>query len=505
MMQFAMLYFRRPKGVSATINAGNYSLDNTHKKKKDWTWKEIAEKVKFTNKPITHSLLRLDNNEADKLAQDAFMCIMRYMGDENLKRGQTLTDCVYELLMICHRYQPLRDEVYCQIIRQTTNNKSSKASSSIRGWRLFSILTSYFDCSLVFRPYLFKYLCDMASDPRRAFHGTALICLQNLAKTFKYGGRQFLLSGREIEAITMGKTLKRQLYHLPGGHRQVINTRSVTVVEEIIQQLCQELNIRSPAEQQEFCLCYILESEGKIKMLANDEYIMDICTKLEHDQKQYFLLLKRTVWIHPLRLDNARYIDVMFFQDDIARLGAFLYLADKERPARITAKNVSAMIPKTVYPIRTADQWIQRINTKLQLMQHQNLNQTEAKAHFLEVLEKWPYFGTTFFLVQNIIDGDEETGQCLLAINKHGIKAINIKDRGEIMKIELAEIMSTNGYSNQQNVFLDIKVGNQHKHKNISVKTEQGIEISRLLGQYIYVDSENRSFITGIEQQELRL
>uniref|UniRef100_A0A0R3S326 MyTH4 domain-containing protein n=1 Tax=Elaeophora elaphi TaxID=1147741 RepID=A0A0R3S326_9BILA len=239
---------------------------------------------------------------------------MRYMGDENLKRGQTFTDCIYELLMICHQYQPLRDEIYCQIIRQTTNNKSSKASTSIRGWRLFSILTAYFDCSPVLKPYLFKYLTDMANDPRRAYHGTAFICLQNLVKTFKYGGRQFLLSGSEIEAITMGKTLKRQLYHLPGGHRKVINTRSVTVVEEIIQQLCEELNIRSAAEQQEFCLCYILESEDKIKMLANDEYVMDVCTELEHNQKQYFLLLKRTVWIHPLRLDNARYIDAMFFQ-----------------------------------------------------------------------------------------------------------------------------------------------------------------------------------------------
>ncbi|VDM92703.1 unnamed protein product [Litomosoides sigmodontis] len=463
------------------------------------------------------------------------------MGDEGLKRGQTFTDCIYELLMICHQYHSLRDEVYCQIIRQTTNNRSSncfgnefiriivRTSTSIRGWRLFSILTAYFDCSPVLKPYLLKYLTDMASDPRRAYHGTAFICLQNLIKTFKYGGRQFLLSGSEIEAITvanmMGKTLKRQLYHLPGGHRKVINTRSVTVVEEIIQELCQELNVRSAAEQQEFCLCCILESEDKIKMLANDEYVMDVCTELEYNQKQYFLLLKRTVWIHPLRLDNALYIDAMFFQvvpdyveglivapksgkisadvlDDIARLGAYLHLADKERLTRVTAKNIAELIPKTVYPIRTVDQWIERINAKLEAMQKQSINESDARAYFLEILEKMPYFGTTFFLVHNISYENEQTGECLLAINKCGIRAIDIKDREELLKIALIEITSTNRYSTQHGAFLDIEIGNQCGNKNITICTEQGIEISRLLGQYIYVDSENREFISGIEQQE---
>lgn len=51
---------------------------------------------------------------------------MRYMGDENLKRGQTLTDCVYELLAICHQNMRLRDEIYCQIVKQVTNNRSPK-------------------------------------------------------------------------------------------------------------------------------------------------------------------------------------------------------------------------------------------------------------------------------------------------------------------------------------------------------------------------------------------
>lgn len=33
------------------------------------------------------------------------------------------------------------------------------------------------------------------------------MCLQNLKKTFKYGGRKHLLSAKEIEAITVGQSV----------------------------------------------------------------------------------------------------------------------------------------------------------------------------------------------------------------------------------------------------------------------------------------------------------
>jgi len=64
--------------------------------------------------------------------------------------------------------------------------------------------------------------------------------------------------------------------------------------------------------------------------------------------------------------------------------------------------------------------------------------------------------------------------------------------------------------------FLDVKVGNLLQQRVISLQTEQvgcvgflatgiisfvnstkGAEISRLLGQYIYVDSQSRGFIQG--------
>lgn len=51
-----------------------------------------------------------------------------------------------------------------------------------------------------------------------------------------------------------------------------------------------------------------------MKLLGGGEYVLDVTTELEGGAKDFFLLLKRTVWIHPLRRDHALYVDVMFFQ-----------------------------------------------------------------------------------------------------------------------------------------------------------------------------------------------
>ena len=51
---------------------------------------------------------------------------MKFMGDENLKKGETLVDVVYRLFMILRKVEAMRDEAYCQIIRQLSNNNSDK-------------------------------------------------------------------------------------------------------------------------------------------------------------------------------------------------------------------------------------------------------------------------------------------------------------------------------------------------------------------------------------------
>lgn len=123
------------------------------------------------------------------------------MGDYPLVKNQKDIDCIYFLLQALHHHTELCDEVYCQLLKQITNNKSTKADSCQKGWRLMAILTAYYKASDLLKPYLFKYLESNAYDLKRPYNSIAQIALSNLRKTYKYGGRRNVPSQIELDAL----------------------------------------------------------------------------------------------------------------------------------------------------------------------------------------------------------------------------------------------------------------------------------------------------------------
>lgn len=178
-------------------------------------------------------------------------------------------------------------------MKQTTNNKSPNPESCQRGWRIFSIVAAYFTCSEGLRPYLTKYLETAAYDKRRAYHGTATVCLQNLRKTVKYGGRKNVPSVEEIMAISAGRNAKRQIYRLPGGTERVINTKCTTVVQDVIEEMCNVISVRNPHEMDEFSLYCIVDGDAFTMPLARDEYVLDVTTELHKNHQVFYLIFCR--------------------------------------------------------------------------------------------------------------------------------------------------------------------------------------------------------------------
>uniref|UniRef100_A0A8R1HLW9 Uncharacterized protein n=1 Tax=Caenorhabditis japonica TaxID=281687 RepID=A0A8R1HLW9_CAEJA len=497
MLDFATKYFRKPKDK---------------KKQEEWTWDDLAQVVKFSERPISQSLLKDLGNEESKHAVETFHSILKFMGDEPLKKSESMTDVVFKVLIICHRHPTLRDEVYSQLIKQTTSNNSAKPNSALRGWRLLSILTAYFPSSLTLKPYILQYLGDNADDWQRPYHGTARICQTNIIQTFKYGGRKVLLNALEVQEITDGRQLRRQSFYLTRDHSINQTLRPITVAEEMIQELCNLLNVRSLHEQQEFSLCYTVGKDKRLNYCKNDNYLMDIITENEHKKLSFQFYLKRTVWVHPLRYDNAAYIDSMFDQviddylrgfiistnslgqltaattEEIIKLAAYLFLLLPEQSKGLTTKILPQVVPKNFieHKHRHQEEMVNRINNQLRTFGGR-MRPAEAKSNFLELLSTWSLFGVQNYRLKSVVENGIQLPEVILAINKSGIELLQPKSREVFKHRNYNQIESVESVRKTSYKLVRLVINTSEGEETLDIKTDEADEISHIIGQYIFV------------------
>ncbi|KAH0505963.1 Unconventional myosin-XV [Microtus ochrogaster] len=460
LLEFAQKYFRDPR---------RRPRDGLKlKPKEDQESKTLEDMLCFTKAPIQESLIELSDNNLNKMAVDMFLAVMRFMGDAPLK-GQNELDVLCTLLKFCGDHEVMRDECYCQIVKQITDNTSSKQF-------LFS------DFPITCSDGLLRVGDSSSNFAKSATQARiAKACEQNLQKTLRFGGRLELPSSMEL--------------------------RAMLVALDVIEGLCTEMALTRPEAFDEYVI-FVVTSKGQhVCPLSSRAYILDVASEMEQVEGGYTLWFRRVLWDQPLKFENELYVTMHYNQvlpdylkglfssvpasqpseqqmQQVSKLASLQHRA-KDHFYLPSVREVQEYIPGQLYHTTTSDTWLNLVSQHRQ--QTQALSPHQARAQFLGLLSAFPLFGSSFFFIQSC-SNITVPAPCILAVNHNGLNFLSTKTHELIVKIPLKEIQSTwtqQPTANSSYPYVEISLGDVAAQRTMQLQLEQGLELCRVVAVHV--------------------
>ncbi|XP_038064735.1 unconventional myosin-XV-like [Patiria miniata] len=528
MVEFASKYFREnpnkyvmQRKEDGSIRGslkfmGNFKRSRKKNSKKkpiqvdEQDYTQFLDAVSYTNSPIQVSLLEFPVAAINKLSLECFLALMKIMGDYPLRSKQDtpIQQALYEkiifIIKACFGHREMCDEIYCHVIKQTTRNTSTKKLSLLHAWRFFTLLTAFFRCSPTLKPYLFQYLTMVAQTAEFQYGGMAGVCLFNLRKSFRHGGRRLLPGPEEVGNLLAGRLVRRQQVHLPGNLRTMVKVSNSSVVVDILEELCTEMGIQQPAAIEEFGIFGLVPQKNKVVPLQLSDYLMDVTNHFEKQGFEYALLFKKVVWYQPMSVSNEFASATIYNQvlpdyqsgrlvvlefntlteqqkAKIVRLAILMHrAADKVQIP--TVKDLPDLLPANVINHINSQQWLNLIHSELPLLE--SMSPHLARTEFVNTVIKWRLFGSSFFDVVHVSDS-RVGGGCLLAINKTGVHFLHPQSHEVLVTHGFHEVVSSHHLKGDGRQYVDLKCGNLMVQKVTRIQTNQCTEIINVIGQHM--------------------
>uniref|UniRef100_A0AAQ6A804 Myosin X, like 1 n=1 Tax=Amphiprion ocellaris TaxID=80972 RepID=A0AAQ6A804_AMPOC len=203
--------------------------------------------LRYTQHPLHSPLLPLPYGEVTSLQRQQGYASLQ---DEavrvfnSLQEMETLADTVpiiQGILQTCQDLRPLRDEVYCQAIKQTNHVPQPNSPANRAHWHLLTCMS----CTFLPSRAILRYLRFHLKRVRERYPGTeieryASFIGESLKKTKT---REFVPSQEEIAALLVRQEMSTTVYCHGGGSCKIsINSHTTAgeVVEKLIRGLAME-------------------------------------------------------------------------------------------------------------------------------------------------------------------------------------------------------------------------------------------------------------------------
>ncbi|KAM8903819.1 myosin VIIAa isoform 3-T3 [Spinachia spinachia] len=474
--EFSYDYFRPPpkhtlSRVMVTKNRG-----------KDKMWS-------CTREPLKQPLLKKVVNH-EELAQDAcmsFIAMMKYMGDYPSKRTRAVNELTDQIFEGALKAEPLKEELYCQIIKQLTDNHVKYSEE--KGWELLWLCTGLFPPSNVLLPHIQRFLQSNKHHPLSAD------CMQRLHKALRNGSRKYPPHLVEVEAIQHKTT---QIFH------KAFEVESGTKAKDFCQNISTRLLLKSP---EGFSL--FVKISDKVISVPEGDFFFDFVRHLTDWIKKsrpakdgivpsltYQVFFMKKLWTNTVPGKDS-FADSIFHyyqelpkylrgyhkcsREEVFHLAALIYrvrFEDDKSHFPTIPKMLRELVPQDLIRQMSPDDW------KRSLVAYFNKQagktREEAKLMFLKTIYKWPTFGSAFFEVKQTTEPNFPE-ILLIAINKHGVSLIDPK---------IKDILTTHPFTkisnwSSGNTYFHITIGNLVRGSKLLCETSLGYKMDDLLTSYI--------------------
>ncbi|KAF4084927.1 hypothetical protein AMELA_G00111590 [Ameiurus melas] len=465
--------------------------------------RELEQMVQYTAEPINESLILYEDNELSTLGVQSFIHLMQFMTDQPLRKDQTEGKCASFILQFGIENEFLRDELYCQIIKQTSNNP--RKESCARGWILLKLITGFFPCSSTILPYVMHHLRSYSQDSNHPYQDKSHACENNLRHSLTYGGRRYIPSYLEMEAILAGRTTRQLPIMLPGEVVFPCKVHSFSVAIEVMTDICTEMGVGNPAEVNEFSIIATRGQDGQVRPIHSDEYVFDFLL----DDDSISLSFRRFLWRHPMHFENKLYVEFHYhlilgdylsgkfllsgntLQQQVAELAVLQHLARgfNEQP---TQQELKQYFPH-MDGIKASDQ-----NLYSAALRHfsliANVKSDEAKTRFIETLSLLHLFGSNIYMAQKVSHKGCPS-PCVVAVNHERITILHPKTQLSALTIPVEQVNSLRSVSPKKEkvAALEINFGNPPHVNTISIYLKQAKELCHIIAIIMELPAPTRT------------